>query len=80
MCASAEETLVKNEKFALKFASLAFLRGLYNGCSQSRFILNPDWSIFNMSTRSNSTAACSRAQIQTGSLVCFARDKNITGC
>ena len=33
-----------------------------------------------LSARSNSTAACARAQIQTGSLGCVTRDKNVTGC
>ena len=44
MCALAVERLMKNKQFALKFASSAFLRGLYNGRLQGRFILNSDWS------------------------------------
>ena len=54
-CCSAAETLIKNEKFALKFASSAFLRRSCTGRSQGGFTLNSDWSIWIWARADNTT-------------------------
>ena len=68
-CVSAAERVVKNEKFALKFASSAFLRCLWWGPRQRRFArwFHPQpWLVHLKFERSNSTAPRIRAQIQMG--------------